>query len=144
MTNNNKTITFEPHPDLQLIPEADRLKWADALDTSIQHKGRMCNEDDSAHCCLCVGEQVLNGATFENYKYSNLPVEMSKIPYLVGPSYGITSLDKLSAAHLCIPGCVDKETVPFASLNDYYLTHPQIAQLLRGEAVPITQEDTDE
>ena len=137
-----KTMTFTPHPDLQLLPEADRLKWADALDTSQQYKGQMCNSDNTRHCCLCVAEQVLNGATFEDYKGYPLPDEMEN-PYRVGLEVKENILlQRVYAAYVTEPGCTTAPA-PFPLLNDYYLTHPQIAQLLRGETVTITEEITN-
>lgn len=119
-----KTITFTPHSDLKKLDAKFKAKWAKALMTSVQHKKQMSNDDDSAHCCLCVAARM-EGADFSYYESKYLPNNQVPNTYKVSLYY----------AAYC-----DDDPYEFADLNDNYLTHPQIAALLRGESVTIEME----
>ena len=125
------TITFTPTEELLAIDEAWRLEWAEALMTSKQHKFSMCNGDDTAHCCLCVLER-LHEAEKGNYIGQGLPSSMHRPPTLTP--------DGRLPEHMRVAADQNGEPYHPAQLNDSYLTHPQIAALLRGETVTIEKD----
>lgn len=121
--------TFTPTKQLLQLPLAFRKRWARALMKSRQTKEKMSNSNNTAHCCLCVLER-LDGATFEDYRECGLPSEMrTKSCVRVGG----TRVEKIPVAF----NSVTRRVEMFATLNDDYLTHKQIAQLLLGKTVEV-------
>ena len=118
--------TFTPHPDLDKLDSDFRKRWAEDLRASKQCKGAMCNDDDTAHCCLCRAA-ILEGATLSDYEGHSLPSRikdcMERFP------------QSLLAEGICAAKCNDELLYFFGTLNDRYLTHQQIADLLDGKTV---------
>ena len=129
-----KTITFTPHEDIKSLPADFVAKWAVALRSSVQHKGRLCNKDDTAHCCLGVAARM-EGATFSQYGGDQLPRQkyalLSNYAFTVMIAHSSTRPVRYSSGTLFL------STHLADPLNDKYLTHPQIADLLEGKSVTI-------
>lgn len=115
------TTRYKLNPEVrEKIPAEFLERWAEALKTSNQCRGTMCNESDTAHCCLCVAA-ILEGAEFDDYRLSALPDEMSGDPKKSFPN---------TAMLQTVVASVGQEDLFFAKLNDQNLTHPQISHLI--------------
>lgn len=120
----SETITFTPHPDLEKIDPEFRRKWADDLRTSVQHRRSLANKDRTAFCCLGRAVVVAGIEFDEGISGSRLggvrPIAGCDLRLLMAATRGDTG-----------------EHCPFAYLNDDFLTHPQIADLLDGKTVTV-------
>lgn len=117
------TTRYTLNPEVrEKIPAGFLERWAEALETSNQQRHMMANDDDTAHCCLCVASR-LEGATHNEYKGSGSPESIED----VANKYPLSlQLRKLVAVNEILSECHNS----FALLNDKYMTHPQISHLI--------------
>ena len=113
-------MEYKPHPDLDSIDPEFKKKWSAALRECKQFKGNWISEDQTELCCLGVAAQV-DGLSKEEISSLNFDKSIQ--------SENVYRLTKIFAA-----SCEDVAQ-SFATLNDDYLTHPQIADLLDGKTV---------
>lgn len=95
---------------------------SEALKTSSQWRGGMCNDDDTARCCLCVSAR-LEGATFDDYNGNVVP----------NKAYAPIS-SKLAVMEVAA-SCKDADRP--SRLNDSIMTHAQISELFAGNEVEV-------
>jgi hypothetical protein len=106
-------------------------KLCEALQTSAKHRKSMCNDDDTAHCCMCVSARV-EGATKKQYGGASMP-----------QVFYAPASHALSDIHIAL---FNRQPMLPSSLNDmghdaYHtgpdISHQQIAELLQGRAVTV-------
>jgi hypothetical protein len=123
-------MKFIPDMDeVAKIPEPFRTNWAKALRSSKQHKGALINcEDLEAKCCLGVACELV-GTPPEAMINRGVPTATED------GAIGV-DLGGIEVAQMRLEG-ENPSYWGFTALNDYYLTHPQIADLLDGKTVEI-------
>jgi len=130
-------MKFEPNmQEIAKIPEPFRTNWAEALRSSKQYKGMLVNTDaPDEMCCLGVA-CVVAGVPYEDMlesSGSSRAVPRSTQYEMIG-----INLMQITVATRDLKGKTFRTS--FAPLNDKYLTHPQIADLLDGKTVE-TEDD---
>ena len=112
--------------EIAKIPEPFRTDWAKALRSSKQHKGALINcKDLEAMCCLGVACSLV-GVKPEKMLHRLFP--SSEDIQRIGVELKSVKIARLGEEGL-------KQS--FINLNDRFLTHPQIADLLDGKTVEI-------
>lgn len=132
-----KKITFTPHEDIKKIPDAFRKKWSAALRESKQAK-QVLAKQSGAMCCLGVACDVVN-IPLEDMVGKGTPLNIPKQPLLGTKkkrSLNIVDLQGLKTAQ-----DASGTVYGFVKLNDDFLTHPQIADLLDGKEVTIRKRE---
>ena len=112
--------------EIAKIPEPFRTNWAKALRSSKQYKcALIARHDHKAMCCLGVACSVVGIK----------PEQMLHRPFLNQEDIQRIGVDLmlLKIARLGEEGLKQS----FINLNDRFLTHPQIADLLDGKTVEI-------
>jgi len=139
-------ITIKPiEGALDDVPQDHLDKWYEALQTSVKHIGAMSNEDDTAHCCVCVSAR-LEGATFDDYERMAMVKPLSNYCapitagfeeiYVARAFYGDDKTgvrQQLAWLNDGLKVCEDDNDFG----PDRQLTHPQIAEIIKGNDVVI-------
>ena len=123
-------MKFVPDMDeIAKIPEPFRTDWAKALRTSKQYKSALIDPyDPEAMCCLGVACSLV-GTPPE--AMINLGVPTATEYDLMGMNLSVLAVAQVVLGDENLHHC------GFTALNDQYLTHPQIADLLDGITVEI-------
>ena len=132
--------TYTPTPELLAIPEPDRIRWAEALESGEYEQGTEGHLIDvcGRYCCLGVWDQI-NGFQYGSVQeWGNIPqnpisMKLGFLPISEIPNFPIDADKRL-------PYVATDGGIPVAlhTLNDSRgMTFPQIAQLLRGNEVGV-------
>lgn len=123
-------MIYRPTTELLALNEADRMKWAEALESG---KYSQCNSElfnGSGYCCLGVWERI-NGHTDEGLSKRGLPTSLDNP----------TRIDDVLPQAIWVTHTSGGLPLYFPNLNDTYdFSFAEIAQLLRGNEV-IKDED---
>lgn len=121
-------MKYTPTEELLATPEADRIRWAEALESGKYEQIRgTLHVIGKGNCCLGVGERI-SGTTVFSMLGVDLPSDIRRgARFMLGDR-----LPQRIRAATCSGG----QTWDFTELNDeLYFTFPEIAQLLRGNEV---------
>lgn len=123
---------YKPAPQLMAVPEADRIRWAEALESGKYKQGRGSLFDNGCYCCLGVLQEI-NGlpvySQFSEDYETDIPAEWPA-------DTGHISLPSLNEVDYLLALDEDGESYGADKLNDDAgLSFKQIAQLIRGNEV---------
>jgi hypothetical protein len=136
-----KTVTYYPHPDLEVIPRAFRKKWAQALKTSKQERGELIDNELKKMCCLGVACDI-QGVERVQMLDRGMPTSLDEtvpIGKLKGKQVTLQQIQNVPAAFGPDFEMNEIKTYEFFQLNDDIMTHKQIAQILLGNPVKIEE-----
>lgn len=127
------TRTFTPHDNIKRIPDAFRKKWIAALRESKQAKNTLATKRGTM-CCLGVGCHI-QGTSQSQMIDVSMPGALVKVPS-VGKKKGLKwDMEKVQRTNAALDA--EGKSYRFHVLNDKWLTHPQIADLLEGKSVTV-------
>ena len=119
------STTYTPTDELLATPEADRIRWAEALESGEYKQGYRRMFVNGSYCCLGVWERI-NGALESGLLKKALPLAM----------YNPTHLGDRLPQYIKFATSGDGIRHSPQLLNDDCgFTFPEIAQLLRGNSV---------
>ena len=136
-----KTVTYYPHPDLEVIPRAFRKKWAQALKTSKQERGELIDNELKKMCCLGVACDI-QGVERVQMLDRGMPTSLDEtvpIGKLKGKQVTLQQVQGIAAAYSLDFEMNEMKLYEFPDLNDDIMTHKQIAQILLGNPVKIEE-----
>ena len=125
------TKTYTPTPELLAIPEPDRIRWAEALESG-EYEQTFAGSlfDSGSYCCLGVWDQINDCIYKTQEQYESHGSFLAFYPLSKIPNFDVKD-HRLPRAAEC-----DGLDYAFHTLNDsLYFTFPQIAQLLRGNEI---------